>query len=103
MKELGSTVTLPLSLLHQLHTCVRLAAKHPHIGHQSISHTEETIDQHLDRLVIVDKDIIMSALWSAKMLEELSLLRKDTGLQFKELVKSTGVDVDEFYFWEKNK
>lgn len=95
------TARIKIAELSALHKAVILAGVHPQVGHQSTEITEAYIKGQLNKELYVDYDVIMSALWSAKMLEELGLLKKATGVTFKSLLAATLPNIDEYYFWEK--
>jgi len=99
--SMSVSVKLTVSTLAKLADWVSLAGRHPQIGHQSLSHPEVVITQHLNRTVEINKEILLSALWSVKMLEELESVTPVKKGTFKQLIKELNIDVDEFYFWEK--
>lgn len=95
------TARIKIAELSALHKAVVVAGAHPQIGHQALEQTEGYIKAQLNKELYAEYDVIMSALWSAKMLEELGLLKKATGVTFKNLLAATLPNVDQYYFWEK--
>lgn len=95
------TCRIKVKELSTLFDAVVAAGAHPHIGHQSVDQTENSIKHLLNQELVVSTDVILSALWSAKMLEELGQLKSLTQLSFKDLLSKTLPNVDDFYFWEK--
>lgn len=99
---MNKTTTVKLNVLATLYEAVVVAGLQPHIGHQSINSTEIEIRGLLNQQVEVNTETLMSALWSAKMLDELRLLKTLSGLTFKELLAKTLPNIDTYYFWERD-